>query len=112
MATRGKLRRIEKVMQGHMGAIELVDGSTFYFDPEAVVEEMFAFFSDSLRAVYQQEKRPDPPPFIYAVANARDREKAYRAVFPEGPAFMILDEEALLRRGEVKPRRISTNEEL
>ena len=51
MATRGKLRRIEKVMQGHMGAIELVDGSTFYFDPEAVVEEMFAFFSDSLRAV-------------------------------------------------------------
>jgi len=87
MATRGKLRRIEKALKGNIGAIELADGSTFYFDPEAVFEEMFAFFSSSLRAVHRGEARREPPEIIRAVAKARDREKAYRTVFPQGGLY-------------------------
>ena len=112
MATRGKLRRIEKALRGNVGAIELTDGTTFYFDPQAVIEEMFAFFSASLRGVYHGKKRPEPPEVIRAIAKARDRKRAYRTVFPDGAAFMVLDEEALVGRGEIVPRRISPSEKL
>ena len=99
-------------MGGGIGTIELNDGTTFRFDSDVVIEEMFSHFYATLMAVYQQEKRPDPPAFIYAIANARDREQAFRTVFPEGDAFFLLDREALLERGEVATRRISASEKM
>jgi hypothetical protein len=112
MAIRGKLKRLEKALEGTLGSFELADGTTFYFNHQAVVDVMFRWFYASLRAVYEGEARPSPPEFVRAVANAKDRRRAYDVVSPGGAAFMILDEEALIERGEIVPRRISPSEDL
>ena len=75
--TRDKLRRLQRVLRGNLGAIEQVDGSTFYFDPSEEVKSVFLYFSDSLRSVHDNKERPEPPAVMKAVANAKDRERAY-----------------------------------
>jgi hypothetical protein len=112
MAIKDKLKRIQKAMQGQLTYIELADGSTFYFDPEETTKEMFLFFSESLDAVYRGEERPEPPQIVHAIAAARDREQAFRTVFPEGASFFVLDERALIEHGKIVKRRISTSEKL
>jgi hypothetical protein len=112
MGTRDKLKRLQKMLQGNLGYIEQRDGSSFYFDPEETTIEMFGYFSESLTAVHRGEERPDPPPIIHAIVAARDREKAFRTVFPEGCAFMVLDERELVEKGKIVKRRVSTSEKL
>jgi hypothetical protein len=99
-------------MRGTLEAIEQRDGTMFYFEPEEVSKDMFLFFSNSLIAVYHGEERPDPPQVVHAIARARDREKAFRTVFPEGPSFFVLDERALIEHGKIVPRRIAPSEKL
>ena len=112
MAIKDKLKRLQKAMQGELAYFELADGTTFYFNPQGVLEEMFGFFSESLDAVYHGVDRPDPPQIVQAIAGAQDRETAFRTVFPEGCAFMVLDERALVDHGKIIKRRVSTSEKL
>ncbi len=112
MGTRAKLKRLQKMLRGNPGYIEQADGTTFYFDPEEVTKEMFGFFSESLTAVYHGEERPEPPQIVHAIAASRDQEKAFRTVFPEGCAFMVLEARALIEKGKIVPRRISPSEKL
>ena len=104
MAIRGKLKRLEKALQGNMGAIELADGSRYWFDPDKVCETMFMFFMDSLRAAYHRQEYPESPEILRTIAGARDREKAFRVFYPDSPPFMLLDERALIERGEIVHR--------
>lgn len=75
--TRDKLRRLQRVLRGNLGAVEQVDGSTFYFDPTEEMKTVFLFFSYSLRSVHDNKERPEPPAVVKAVANAKDRKRAY-----------------------------------
>ena len=112
MALKGRLRRLENNLQGHVRTIELIDGSTYRFDSDMIIEQMHGYFAASLRAVHAGEERPAVPEVIRAIAKARDRSKAYRTAFPGGAPFMILNEEALVDHGEIVPRRISPSEKL
>jgi hypothetical protein len=105
MGTKGRLRRLEKAMRGKLDSFALSAGGRFYFEPMETYKELFLYWSDSLRAVADGEERPEPPGVLEAVAGARDREKALRAVYPEGVSMWIpLDVEALVSRGEFVPR--------
>ena len=83
-----------------------------YFAPEEVSKEMFLFFSNSLTVVYLAEEWPEPPQIVQAISGARDREKAFRPLFPEGPSFFVLDERARIEHGKIVKRRISPSEKL
>ncbi len=107
MATLGRLRRLQKAMQGNMDCIELA-ASLLGVEPEAAtVRELFGYFADSLRAVHREEPRPEPPEILKAVANATDRESAFRQAYSQAPMpWCPLDITALVERGELVPRSL------
>lgn len=105
MALRDKLRRLEKTMRVQLGYFELQDGSRFYFDPEEKFRDTFKFFTDSMYADYKREARPEPPDLLKAVARAEDRGAALDLVVG-GASHLPLDRDALVERGEFKPRSL------
>jgi hypothetical protein len=110
MATRDKLRRLEKAIKGSLGAIEQADGTTFYYDPAEAFESTFLFFSNSLRADYYRQPRPEPPPLLRAVVDAKDRREALSRVMGSS-SFLPIDREALVERGEFVPRSLVAGRE-
>jgi hypothetical protein len=64
---------------------------------------MFLYFTDSMRADYAREPRPDPPALLQAVASARDRRGAPSRVMG-GSSFLPVDERALTECGAFVPR--------
>jgi hypothetical protein len=82
---RNKLRRLEKAMRGKLSYIELADGSRHWFEPRKTHAALFAYWSDSMRAVHRGEERPEPPAVLEAVSRAKDRRAALRAVYPPDP---------------------------
>jgi hypothetical protein len=105
-----KVRRLEKAMRGRLSYFELEDGRQYYFDPQEVGKATFLFFSDSLRADYQRQPRPGPPPALRAVADAKDRREALSRV-KVGSSFLPVNEEALVERGEFVPRSLVAGRE-
>jgi hypothetical protein len=105
MALRDKLARLEKAMQDNLSSIELADGSRYWFDPQETGIELFRYLSDSLRAAYHGESRPEPPPLLRSVAAARDRREAFSRICSGGvvPSLPV-DVEALIERGKFVPR--------
>jgi hypothetical protein len=105
MATRAKLRRLQKLLRGNLEVIPQRDGSTAYFDPGETVRDVFGYLSNSMRADYAREPRPEPPECLKAVAGAKDRRDALERVL-QGCSFLPVDEEALVERGEFVPRSL------
>ena len=110
MALRDRLRRLEKTMQGKLAHFELEDGQRFYFDPQEAFKATFLYFSDSMRADWKREARPEPPALLKAVADAKDRVEALEIVMG-GSSFLALDREALVERGEFVPRSLVAGRE-
>ncbi len=110
MALRDKLRRLEKAARGKLSHFELKDGKRYYFEPMQAHKAAFGYWSDSLRADYRREPRPEPPDILQAVAGARDRGDALDAV-EAGYSFLPVDREALVKRGEFLPRSLVAAEE-
>src|SRR5829696_7593333 len=110
MALRDRFRRLEKAMRGKLSYFELADGRQFYFDPQEAFKTTFLFFMNSLRADYACEPRPEPPEVLKAVANAKDRREALSRVMG-GSAFLPVDGEALVERGEFVPRSLVAGRE-
>jgi hypothetical protein len=107
VALRDRLRRLQEAMRGTMDCIELEGGERFWFEPAEAHKELFLYFADSMRAVYHETPRPEPPEVLKAVAGAKDREGAYRRVYPQGIVpWCPLDVDALLERGEFVPRSL------
>jgi hypothetical protein len=105
---RAKIRRLERAMRStlRLERIELLDGSTAYFDSEKTVWEVFSYFSDSLRADYCREPRPEPPEALKAVSGARDRHDALERVL-QGWSFLPVEEDALVNEGRFVPRQLA-----
>lgn len=104
MGLREKLARLQKTVEGHVGHIELADGSRYLYEPEEVGPEIFIHGSNCLTADYRGEPRPDPPEILKALARARDRLEAVERLYARGTyPFMAYDLDALVERGEFVP---------
>ena len=110
MALRDRLRKLEKSMQGKLSSFDLADGTRYFFEPMQAHKAAFGYWSDSLRADYRREPRPEPPDILQAVAGARDRGDALDAV-EAGYSFLPVDREALVKRGEFLSRPLVAAEE-
>lgn len=105
MGKLSKLRRLERVMRGQLVYFELVDGSRFFYEPEAAFWELFLHGSNSLSADCRSERRPEPPEILEAVVKARDRRSAVERLYAQDPApLTAYDLEALVERGELVAR--------
>ncbi len=109
---KGRLRKLEKSMQGTMDSFVLRDGQRFFFDKNEAFSQAFLFFSDSMRAAHSGEPRPEPPPILRAVSNARDREDALERALGGFVGLLPIDRDALLSRGELVPRSLIQGYEL
>ena len=107
---RDKLRRLEKAMRGTLEAIEQTDGTTLYVEPQKAGVDKFIYFTNSLRADYHREARPEPPECLKAVAGARNRRDAFERVM-RGSSCLPVEEEALVERGEFVPRSLVAGRE-
>jgi hypothetical protein len=110
MGLKGRLDRLQKTMQGKLSSFELADGTRYFFEPMQAHKAAFGYWSDSLRADYRREPRPEPPEVLRAVAGARDRGDALDAV-EAGYSFLPVDREALVKRGEFLSRSLVAAEE-
>jgi len=106
MALRDRLRKLEKTMCGTMDSFELRDGQRFFFDRQEAFSQAFLFFSDSMKADHSGEPRPEPPPILEAISNARDREEALSRALGGFSHLLPVDEGALVERGEFVPRSL------
>jgi hypothetical protein len=106
IALRDKLRRLEKLARGTMDSFVLRDGTRHFFDRQEAFGQAFQFFSDSMRADHSGEPRPDPPPILEAISNARDREDALERALGGFVGLLPIDPEALLARGALISRSL------
>ena len=106
MGPRRRLRRLEKALRGKLGSFELQEGGRYWFDPSNTYKELFLHASNSLRADYRGEPRPEPPEILTALVRAKDRKAALEGLYPAGGAmlFSAYDLETLVERGELVPR--------
>ena len=110
---KSRLRQIEKAAHGHLGCIELEDGSRHSYDPEQAAIELFGYLIDCLHAQYEGRKRKDPPEIIYVVAKARDREAAFLQLRPGGRVgHFPLEVNALIERSAIVHRSLVAGHEL
>ena len=102
---RNLLRRLEKSAEGQADSFELADGTRFWYDPSEVFIEVFAHGSESLKADYRDEDRPEPPEILQALTKAKVRESAVWKLYPKGSSpFLVYDVDILVERGELVPR--------
>jgi hypothetical protein len=109
---KGRLRKLEKSMQGTMDSFVLRDGQRFFFDKNEAFSQAFLFFSDSMRAAHSGEPRPEPPPILEAISNARDRGAALSLALGGFSHLLPVDEGALVERGEFVHRSLVVGREL
>jgi hypothetical protein len=103
MGFRAKLKRLQRASREHLGSIDLADGSVHYYDP--MRGEVFIHCMDCAKAEYAGEPWPDPPPILKALTRARNRRAALQT-FENYNDFFPYDEDALVERGELVPRRL------
>jgi hypothetical protein len=105
-----EVRRMRQRVSGGGFTIRLADGGHARFSRDAVGEELYLWFANTLRATYHKEPRPEPPALILSILGAEDRETAFAVAFPKGPPTLPVDPVALRERGELVPRPLVTSE--
>src|SRR5919199_1623203 len=104
---RNLLRRLEKSAEGSADYFELADGSRHWFDPGQVGMDIFMHGSESIRAGFRDEGRPEPPEILRALTRAKDRRAAVEKLYPKGSTpFMVYDVDTLVEGGKLVPRSI------
>ena len=110
---RARLARLQKAARGKLDSFEIEGGSRYHFDSSQAHITLFDYWCASLQAVHRGTPRPDPPPLLRAVADAKDRRRALEAVYPEGVSMWIpLEVEALVERGELVPRTLTAGRDV
>lgn len=105
MSLKHRLRRLRERAEQGGAVIRQQDGSAKIFSAEEAFEATFLFFTQSMRADYRREPRPEPPEVLRAVGAAKDRRDALERVM-DGYAFLPVDADALVERGEFVPRSL------
>ncbi len=112
MALRDKLRRLERLARGTMDSFVLRDGTRYYFDKNEAFSQAFLFFSGSMKADHGGEPRPEPPPILEAVSNAKARADALERALGGFSHILPVDKDALIQRGALVPRSLVQGVEL
>jgi hypothetical protein len=104
---RGWLKRLQKAADGTLGSFELVDGSSHFYDPQKVLEELFLFGMDCARAD-SLEDWPEPPPEVYQkLTEAKDPAGVLERFVPSDKATWFIelpyDREALIHERRLVP---------
>ncbi len=96
-----KLKRLEQAARGSMEFIELETGERFWYEPMQAQISRYLWSLECGRANNVAE-RPEPPPIIQALLNAKDRRAAYEQIYTEQILdLMPFDPETLIERGEL-----------
>jgi len=101
------IRRLERDARGHLESFELLDGSTFYYDPLETYAELYLHAYDSLLG--DADRWPEPPPIYRKMCEARHPAAVLERFRPENPerAFVdvtqIYDTEVLVRERRLVP---------
>jgi hypothetical protein len=92
MALRNWLRRLERDARGDLESFELLDGSTYFYDPLETYMELFMHAYDV--QLGEADKWPEPPEVYRRMCEARDPAAVLERFKPEDPqrAFVNLAE--------------------
>jgi hypothetical protein len=106
MALRDKLKRLQKTVHAKLAYVEMRGGGRYWFEPEQAHVDLFLHASNSARADFEGEPRPDPPEILRVAAHAKDRRSTIEWLYPQGlsASFCAYDLEALVETGELAPR--------
>jgi hypothetical protein len=83
MALRNWLRRLERDARGDLESFELLDGSTYYYDPLETYMELFMHACDV--QLGDADKWPEPPEVYRKMCEARDPAAVLERFRPEDP---------------------------
>jgi hypothetical protein len=113
-----KLTQLAKATEGALEHFQLESGELFWFGREETSIQLFLWGCDCACADTVEE-RPEPPPVIEALVQAKDRRSALHKVYPsmatEHPATFVMvpfDIDAFLERGELVHRSLVAGREL
>jgi hypothetical protein len=112
MTLRNWIKRLERAASEDLESFELLDGSTYYYDPTSA--ELFLHTMDCLHVQGEGETTfPEPPEMVKAIARARDRRAVLNQLYPSG-SFGVFpyDVDALVEHGELVPRSMVVGREL
>jgi len=112
MGLKRAVQKLEEAVQGNKKSFELADGTRYYYDPVEIFSTTFQYFMNVLRADHARLPRPEAPEIVQAMARAKNRRRVFRQVM-QGFSFMAYEvmayeEEALVERGELIPKRLTT----
>lgn len=100
---RNEVRRLkQRLLGGDVVSIKQEDGSMFTIDRMEAFKETFTYLYESMGADCDAGPRPEPPPVLVAVVNARDRYDALEKVLA-GYNNLPVDPEALVEDGVFEP---------
>jgi hypothetical protein len=83
MALRNWLRRLERDARGDLESFELLDGSTYFYDPLETYMELFMLACDV--QLGDADKWPEPPEVYRKMCEARDPAAVLERFRPEDP---------------------------
>jgi hypothetical protein len=112
---RSWIRRLERDARGHLECLELLDGSTYYYDRMETYKELFLHAYDV--QLGDAHKWPEPPEVYRKMCEARDPKAVLRRFEPETPqAFFdptsVFDTEALVYERRLIPISYEPPEDL
>jgi hypothetical protein len=100
---RSEVRRLKQRLRGgDVVSIKQQDGTTFIVDRMEAFKATFMYLANSLRADADAAPRPEPPPVLVAVSNAKNRRDALERVLA-GYNNLPVDPEALIEEGRFEP---------
>ena len=89
MALRNWLRRLERDARGDLESFELLDGSTYFYDPLETYNELFMHAYDV--QLGEADKWPEPPEVYRRMCEARDLAAVLERFKPEEPEGAFVD---------------------
>jgi hypothetical protein len=107
MGLRGWLKRLERGASEDLASFELLDGSTYHYDPLETYKELFLHAYDV--QLGDADKWPEPPEIYRRICEAKDPAAALERLRPESSqgAFVnfaeLYDTDVLVRERRLVP---------
>ena len=110
---RSTIRRLQQALRGSLESFELLDGSTYYYDPAEAYKELFL-------CAYglQLGQVGEPPELFQKLIQAKDPAGVLKRLEPESPAHAFVnvaemyDRDALVQQRRLVPNVVPQPEDL
>src|SRR5918995_649127 len=118
MGLRGWLKRLERGASEDLASFELLDGSTYHYDPLETYRQLFLHAYDVQLGDASEAKWPEPPEIYRMLCKARDPAAVLERLRPENSqgAFVnpaeLYDTDALVRERRLVPLAVEPVEDL